>query len=244
MRPCGGGFEEDPRLVQPTLVHDGDRPADQGLDQDLWQQQPLGQSQRPLEWRGGSFGMAGEGAHTAELGERTSELAARLALLELSHRQFEPGRRLIQPTLTDVDICERCARAGCGPSIACLCVELERTLEPFPRLERAVRLHREPASLLEQLGLEHRVVGECSRLLVIAPTLFGRANRAGAYKRALAAGATSLREPTNEFYGDRMSGVQDPFGNQWYFATHFEDVADDEMARRAAELAQAEQGSG
>jgi PhnB protein len=64
------------------------------------------------------------------------------------------------------------------------------------------------------------------------------------YKRALDAGATSLREPTNEFYGDRMSGVQDPFGNKWYFATHFEDVADDEMARRAAELAQAEQGSG
>jgi PhnB protein len=64
------------------------------------------------------------------------------------------------------------------------------------------------------------------------------------YKRALAAGATSLREPTNEFYGDRMSGVQDPFGNKWYFATHFEDVAEDEMARRPAELAQAEQSSG
>jgi PhnB protein len=64
------------------------------------------------------------------------------------------------------------------------------------------------------------------------------------YKRALAAGATSLREPTNEFYGDRMSGVQDPFRNKWYFATHFEDVADDEMARRATELAQREQGSG
>jgi PhnB protein len=63
------------------------------------------------------------------------------------------------------------------------------------------------------------------------------------YRRALAAGATSLREPTNEFYGDRMSGVQDPFGNKWYFATHFEDVSDDEMTRRSAELAQAEQGS-
>jgi PhnB protein len=63
------------------------------------------------------------------------------------------------------------------------------------------------------------------------------------YKRALAAGATSLREPTNEFYGDRMSGAQDVFGNKWYFATHFEDVPDDEMARRAAELAHAEQGS-
>jgi PhnB protein len=63
------------------------------------------------------------------------------------------------------------------------------------------------------------------------------------YKGALAAGATSLREPTNEFYGDRISGVQDVFGNKWYFATHVEDVSDDEMARRAAELAKAEEGS-
>jgi PhnB protein len=54
------------------------------------------------------------------------------------------------------------------------------------------------------------------------------------YARAMAAGATSLREPQNEFYGDRMSGVQDALGNQWYFATHVEDVSEDEMARRAA----------
>jgi len=58
------------------------------------------------------------------------------------------------------------------------------------------------------------------------------------YKRALAAGATSLREPTNEFYGDRMSGVRDALGNKWYFATHVEDISEEEMARRAAEEAQ------
>ena len=57
------------------------------------------------------------------------------------------------------------------------------------------------------------------------------------YKRTIDRGATSLREPTTEFYGDRMAGVQDAFGNKWYFATHVEDVSDDEMARRAAELA-------
>jgi PhnB protein len=58
------------------------------------------------------------------------------------------------------------------------------------------------------------------------------------YQRALAAGATSLREPTNEFYGDRMSGVRDVLGNKWYFATHVEDISEEEMARRAAEEAQ------
>ncbi len=57
------------------------------------------------------------------------------------------------------------------------------------------------------------------------------------YQRALAAGATSLRQPRNEFYGDRMAGVTDPVGNQWWISTHVEDVSPDEMARRSAELA-------
>lgn len=55
-----------------------------------------------------------------------------------------------------------------------------------------------------------------------------------AYERALAAGATSVREPTDEFYGDRSGGVKDAFGNQWWVATHVEDVSEEEMRRRAA----------
>jgi PhnB protein len=54
------------------------------------------------------------------------------------------------------------------------------------------------------------------------------------YHLALQAGATSLREPSNQFYGDRMAGVQDPAGNQWWIATHVENVPPAEMARRAA----------
>lgn len=57
------------------------------------------------------------------------------------------------------------------------------------------------------------------------------------YERALEAGATSLREPTDEFYGDRSGGVQDAFGNQWWLATHVEDVSEEEMQRRMAEMA-------
>ena len=45
------------------------------------------------------------------------------------------------------------------------------------------------------------------------------------YKRALAAGARSLREPTTQSYGDRSGGVEDPLGNQWWIATHVADVA-------------------
>lgn len=55
-----------------------------------------------------------------------------------------------------------------------------------------------------------------------------------AYRRALAAGATSLQEPEDQFYGDRTGGVQDAFGNQWWLATHVEDVSPEEMQRRAA----------
>ena len=47
----------------------------------------------------------------------------------------------------------------------------------------------------------------------------------GMYKRALAAGATSIAEPTDHPYGDRSGGVKDAFGNQWYIATHIKDVA-------------------
>ena len=46
-----------------------------------------------------------------------------------------------------------------------------------------------------------------------------------AYRQALAAGATSFQEPTDQPYGDRNAGVQDAFGNKWYIATHFKDVA-------------------
>jgi PhnB protein len=44
------------------------------------------------------------------------------------------------------------------------------------------------------------------------------------YARALRAGATSLREPRDEPYGDRNSGVLDAFGNRWFIATHIKDV--------------------
>lgn len=53
------------------------------------------------------------------------------------------------------------------------------------------------------------------------------------YKKALAAGAESEREPRDEFYGDRMAGVKDPFGYTWYVATHIKDVSMEEMKQHA-----------
>ena len=56
------------------------------------------------------------------------------------------------------------------------------------------------------------------------------------YQRALRAGAESIHEPRNEFYGDRMGGVKDPSGNSWWIGTHVEDVSEGEMARRREAL--------
>ena len=53
------------------------------------------------------------------------------------------------------------------------------------------------------------------------------------YRQALAAGATSVAEPSNQFYGDRHGAVLDCCGNHWYFATHVEDVSDAELQRRS-----------
>lgn len=55
-----------------------------------------------------------------------------------------------------------------------------------------------------------------------------------AFERAVRAGGTVVAKPTNQFYGDRSGGVKEPSGNTIWIATHVEDVAPDELKRRAA----------
>lgn len=54
------------------------------------------------------------------------------------------------------------------------------------------------------------------------------------YRSALGAGATSVMEPADQFYGDRNAGVKDLVGNLWWIGTHKEDVPREELERRAA----------
>ena len=56
--------------------------------------------------------------------------------------------------------------------------------------------------------------------------------------KAVAAGATLKRPVENQFYGDRLGSLIDPFGHLWHISTHVEDVSPDEIARRAAAMAQ------
>ena len=68
----------------------------------------------------------------------------------------------------------------------------------------------------------------CSLYLYVADT-------DATYAQALAAGATSVQEPVDMFYGDRNAGVKDPAGNTWMIATHQENLTPEELAERAKE---------
>ena len=55
------------------------------------------------------------------------------------------------------------------------------------------------------------------------------------YQQATDAGASSVSEPEDMFWGDRFASIQDPFGHHWTIATHVEDVEPAEMQRRIEE---------
>jgi uncharacterized glyoxalase superfamily protein PhnB len=57
------------------------------------------------------------------------------------------------------------------------------------------------------------------------------------FEQAKAAGANIVREPEDQFYGDRNYGVEDPEGHEWYFGTHVRDVSPEEMQAAAGAAA-------
>ncbi len=58
-----------------------------------------------------------------------------------------------------------------------------------------------------------------------------------AFERAVQAGAKPLRAVEDQFYGDRSGQFEDPYGHRWNVATHVEDISEEEMSRRVAEMA-------
>jgi PhnB protein len=50
--------------------------------------------------------------------------------------------------------------------------------------------------------------------------------------RAVAAGATLLMPPTDQFYGERSARLRDPFGHTWLVGHEIEKVTPQEMQRR------------
>ena len=54
------------------------------------------------------------------------------------------------------------------------------------------------------------------------------------FQQAIAAGARGVRPVADQFYGDRLGSLEDPFGHKWHIATHTEDLSLDEIKKRAA----------
>jgi PhnB protein len=59
------------------------------------------------------------------------------------------------------------------------------------------------------------------------------------FARAIAAGATVVRAPSDQFYGHRSACLRDPFGHEWTLSREIEAVAPDEMQRRWNAMASA-----
>lgn len=57
-----------------------------------------------------------------------------------------------------------------------------------------------------------------------------------AYQQAVAAGAKSLGEPTDQFWGMRSAMVKDPYGYRWSFAQRIETLSPEEIMARAEKL--------
>lgn len=60
------------------------------------------------------------------------------------------------------------------------------------------------------------------------------------YQQALQAKGIAVRDPLNEFYGDRSGCIRDAWDNKWWIATHVEDVSLEETKRRAEQFAKHE----
>jgi len=58
------------------------------------------------------------------------------------------------------------------------------------------------------------------------------------FAQAVSAGAKAVKPVFDQFYGDRTGTLQDPFGHIWFLATHKEDIAPEEISRRAEALFQ------
>jgi PhnB protein len=57
------------------------------------------------------------------------------------------------------------------------------------------------------------------------------------FQQAIDAGGSVWRPLADQFYGDRTGGITDPFGHQWYLATHLRDVSPEEMKEAMQSMA-------
>ncbi len=94
---------------------------------------------------------------------------------------------------------------------------------------------------IEIAGSRLMLSGEWPPMDILGPKARGGATAAfsimvpdadAAYARAIAAGAIADRPPEDEFYGDRVGKVIDPFGHRWSLHTHKQHYSAEELQKR------------
>lgn len=111
-------------------------------------------------------------------------------------------------------------------------VELMRMPDPSGKIMHAeIRIGDSPLMLSEEMPEMHckspQTLNGCS-----GSTMLYVEDVDALYQQAVDAGATPLRPVENQFWGDRMGTLIDPFGQQWSLGTHIEDVPPEQMGER------------
>jgi uncharacterized glyoxalase superfamily protein PhnB len=60
------------------------------------------------------------------------------------------------------------------------------------------------------------------------------------FERAVAAGATAVMPPADQFWGDRYGQIEDPFGHVWALATHLRDMTPKELKKAFEQMGAAQ----
>ena len=173
----------------------------------------------------------------SEVGEEVRDLAQIAAhLLGLPGEDFRARLKadLVGATLPKEAEAEEAAQKGVppgSPSVVPYLV-LERAPEMVDFLERtfgAEVLYRMPSApgggfhAEVRLGDAHLMMGGMPGMPfpeIPAALHFYVPDVDATFRRAVEEGSQAIFPPTDQFYGDRESGVKDPFGNTWYIATH------------------------
>ena len=69
-------------------------------------------------------------------------------------------------------------------------------------------------------------------------------NADASIERAVQAGATLVRPPQDQFYGERSGTIRDPFGHEWLLGHSIEEVTPEEMQARYTKMMTSGEGPG
>ncbi len=135
--------------------------------------------------------------------------------------------------LTPYLVCRNADRAMAFYKQAFGAEELVRMPGPSGKITHAeLRIGDSMLFLCDELGQTSSASSESPGTRAISLFLYVE-NVDAVFTRAVAAGARVEMPLQDMFWGDRYGKLTDPFGHQWGIATHKEEVAPEELQRRA-----------